>query len=72
MGVIPSRFVQDLQVVVDEDAALVCFSHCRGILKIPPVRIDKRQPCFCATWGTVNPRDKSSFREFASIGIFPK
>jgi hypothetical protein len=43
VGMIPSSFVQDLQVVVDEDAALVCFSHCRRVLKIPPVRIDERQ-----------------------------
>jgi long-chain acyl-CoA synthetase len=58
------------QVIVDEDAALVCFSHCRGVLKIPPVRIDKRQPCFSATWATVNPRTKSAFIRFGNVAIF--
>ncbi|MCF8070671.1 MAG: hypothetical protein K9L30_18980 [Desulfobacterales bacterium] len=72
MGVIPSRFVQDLQVIVDEDAALVCFIHCRGVLKIPPVRIGERQPCFSATWATVNPRAKSAFIRFGNVAIFNK
>jgi len=30
------------------------------------------QPCFSATRPTVNPLDKSAFRENGNIGIFPK
>jgi len=44
MGVISSRFVQNFQVVVDEDASFVFFLVGRGVLEIPPVRIDERQP----------------------------
>jgi hypothetical protein len=46
--------------------------HCRGVLKIPPVRIDKRQPCFCATCATVKPWGKSAFAEFGNAAIFGK
>jgi hypothetical protein len=69
---IPSRSFQNIQVVVDENAALVCFIDCRGILKISPVGIDDRQPCFSAIWATVNPRAKSAFIKFGNVSIFNK
>jgi len=34
--------------------------------------IGSGQPCFSATWGTVNPFDKSVFRIIANAGIFSK
>ena len=45
MRMIPSRLFQDIKVVVYENAAFIFFFYCRFILKIPPVCIDKRQPC---------------------------
>jgi hypothetical protein len=41
MGMIPSRLFQDINIVVNEDAALIPFFFCLFMLKIPPVRIDK-------------------------------
>jgi hypothetical protein len=37
-----------------------------------PVDVCYVQPCFSATWETVNPFDKSVFTSFANSGIFGK
>jgi len=49
MGVLPSGFIQNPEIIIYQDRGFTVFINCRFILKIPPVRVDEGKSCclFC-------------------------